>query len=145
VWTLPEFRQEFAYYVSQWGNVGIPATLNVAPRNEFIARSRKGEYAAYHMGWTAAYPDAMNFLGDLFGGDSPFNQIGWRNAGFDRLLGQANATPDPTARAALYRAAERLVLDDFPVLPLVVPDYVALRCSPIADRYLSPFGGLVVR
>jgi oligopeptide transport system substrate-binding protein len=143
--TLPEFRQEFAYYVSQWSNVGIPATLNVVPKNEFNTKSKKGEYAAYHMGWTAAYPDAMNFLGDLFGGDSPFNQIGWRSADFDRLIGQANAVTDPTARANLYRMAERLVLDDFPVLPLVVPDYVALRCSPIADRYLSPFGGLVVR
>jgi len=142
---LPEFRQEFAYYVSQWSNVGIPVTLNVVPKNEFNTRSKKGEYTAYHMGWTAAYPDAMNFLGDLFGSDSPFNQIGWRSADFDRLIGQANAITNPTARANLYRMAERLVLDDFPVLPLVVPDYVALRCSPIADRYLSPFGGLVVR
>jgi oligopeptide transport system substrate-binding protein len=119
--------------------------LNVVPKNEFNTKSKKGEYAAYHMGWTAAYPDAMNFLGDLFGSDSPFNQIGWRSADFDRLIGQANAITNPTARANLYRVAERLVLDDFPVLPLVVPDYVALRCSPIADRYLSPFGGLVVR
>ena len=145
VTTWPEFRQEFAYYVSQWSNVGIPVTLNVVPKNKFYESSNRGEYVAYYMGWTAAYPDAMNFLGELFGGDSPFNQIGWRNADFDRLIGQANATTDPTTRATLYRMAERLVLDDFPVLPLVVPDYVALRCSPIADRHLSPFGGLVIR
>ena len=145
VTTWPEFRQEFAYYVSQWSNVGIPVTLNVVPKTKFYESSNRGEYVAYYMGWTAAYPDAMNFLGELFGGDSPFNQIGWRNADFDRLIGQANATTDPTTRATLYRTAERLVLDDFPVLPLVVPDYVALRCSPIADRHLSPFGGLVIR
>ena len=134
VTTWPEFRQEFAYYASQWSNVGIPVTLNVVPKTKFYESSNRGEYVAYYMGWTAAYPDAMNFLGELFGGDSPFNQIGWRNADFDRLIGQANATTDPTTRATLYRTAERLVLDDFPVLPLVVPDYVALRCSPIADR-----------
>jgi ABC-type transport system substrate-binding protein len=143
--TWPEFRQEFAYYASQWSNVGIPVKLNVVPKNSFYDRSIKGEYVACYRGWTAAYPDPMNFLDELFGGDSPFNQIGWRNSNFDSLIGQANATIDPAARAALYRAAEQLVLDDFPVLPLVVPDYVALRCSPIADRYLSPFGGLAIR
>jgi hypothetical protein len=25
--TLPEFRQEFAYYVSQWNNLGIPVLI----------------------------------------------------------------------------------------------------------------------
>jgi oligopeptide transport system substrate-binding protein len=119
--------------------------LNVVPKTKFYESSKRGEYVAYYMGWTAAYPDAMNFLGQLFGADSPFNQIGWRNADFDRLIGQANATTDPTTRATLYRTAERLVLDDFPVLPLVVPDYVALRCDPVADRHLSPFGGLLIR
>lgn len=145
VTTWPEFHQEFAYYVSQWSNIGIPVELNVVHKTKFYENSSRGEYVAYYMGWTAAYPDAMNFLGELFGGDSPFNQIGWRNAEFDRIIGQANAVTDPTAREALYRTAERIVLDDFPILPLVVPDYVALRCNPIADQHLSPFGGLTIR
>lgn len=139
---VQEYRREFVYYVSQWNNNGIPAKLVVAPRQEFIARSRRRDYDAFLFGWTATYPDPMNFLDELFSSRSRFNPIGWTNPEFDRIVEDAMALPDPERRADAYKNAERLVMDELPMIPLVVPDYVALRSNALSDNFITPFGGL---
>lgn len=142
VTVVPEYRREFVYYVSQWNNAGIPAKLVMAPRQEFIARSRRRDYDAFLFGWTATYPDPMNFLDELFSSSSRFNPVGWTSAQFDGLIERAMAIPDPTLRAEVYKDAECLVMQDLPVIPLVVPDYVALRGNVLSDNFITPFGGL---
>ncbi|WP_247872133.1 ABC transporter substrate-binding protein [Azospirillum sp. TSO35-2] len=139
---IPEYRREFVYYVSQWNNAGIPAKLVMSPRQEFIARSRRRDYDAFLFGWTATYPDPMNFLDELFTSRSRFNPVGWSNPAFDALIEQAMAIPDPGRRAEVYKDAEAMVMNDLPVLPLVVPDYVALRGNVLSDNFITPFGGL---
>ncbi|BAI73536.1 peptide/nickel transport system substrate-binding protein (plasmid) [Azospirillum sp. B510] len=139
---VPEYRREFVYYVSQWNNAGIPARLVVAPRQDFIARSRRRDYDAFLFGWTATYPDPMNFLDELFSSRSRFNPVGWSNPRFDTLIEQAMAIADPASRAVVYKEAEALVMRDLPVIPLVVPDYVALRGNVLSDSFITPFGGL---
>ncbi|CAO3433691.1 ABC transporter substrate-binding protein [Azospirillum endophyticum] len=142
VTVIPEYRREFVYYVSQWNNAGIPAKLVMAPRQEFIARSRRRDYDAFLFGWTATYPDPMNFLDELFSSRSRFNPVGWSSAQFDGLIEQAMASPESGRRAELYKDAECLVMKDLPVIPLVVPDYVALRGNVLSDNFITPFGGL---
>ncbi len=142
VTVVPEYRREFVYYVSQWNNAGIPAKLVTAPRQEFIARSRRRDYDSFLFGWTATYPDPMNFLDELFSSRSRFNPVGWSNAEFDGLVERAMAIADPDRRAEVYKDAECLVMKDLPVIPLVVPDYVALRGNVLSDNFITPFGGL---
>ncbi|KAA0574258.1 ABC transporter substrate-binding protein [Azospirillum sp. Sh1] len=139
---IPEYRREFVYYVSQWNNAGIPAKLVISPRQEFISRSRRRDYDSFLFGWTATYPDPMNFLDELFSSRSRFNPVGWSNAKFDDLIEQAMAIPDPGRRAEVYKDAECLVMNDLPVIPLVVPDYVALRGNVLSENFITPFGGL---
>ncbi|SMH48167.1 ABC transporter substrate-binding protein [Azospirillum agricola] len=139
---LPEYRREFVYYVSQWNNHGIPAKLVMAPRQEFIARSRRRDYDAFLFGWTATYPDPMNFLDELFSSRSRFNPVGWSSPEFDGLVEKAMALADSEQRAAAYKVAERIVMDDLPLIPLVVPDYVALRSNALSDNFITPFGGM---
>lgn len=142
VHTVAEYRREFVYYVSQWNNAGIPAKLVVDSRQDFIARSRRRDYDAFLFGWTAAYPDPMNFLDELFSSRSRFNPTGWANAEFDAIIDAAMALPHPKQRATAYKDAEQIVMSDMPVIPLVVPDYVALRSNALTDGFITPFGGL---
>ena len=139
---VPEYRREFIYYVSQWNNSGIPAKLVMAPRQEFIARSRRRDYDAFLFGWTATYPDPMNFLDELFSSRSRFNPVGWANPEFDLIIEQAMALSDSAQRASAYKDAERIVMTDLPLIPLVVPDYVALRSNALSDNFITPFGGM---
>ena len=84
----------------------------------------------------------MNFLDELFSSRSRFNPVGWSNAKFDALIEQAMAIPDPGRRAEVYKDAECLVMNELPVIPLVVPDYVALRGNVLSENFITPFGGL---
>lgn len=139
---IPEYRREFVYYVSQWNNHGIPAKLVTVPRQEFIARSRRREYDAFLFGWTATYPDPMNFLDELFSSRSRFNPVGWANPDFDAIIETAMSLSDQAERTAAYREAEAMIMNDLPVIPLVVPDYVALRSNALSDDFITPFGGM---
>ena len=140
--TPQEYRREFAYYASQWSNLGLPTTVQSLPRGEYVKRARNKEYQAFLLGWTASYPDPMNFLDEMFSSRSPFNHSGWSNATFDALLGQAMTIADPQERTPIYRRAERQLMEDMPIVPLVVPDYVALRGNVLSDNFIPPFGGL---
>ncbi len=142
VHTVAEYRREFVYYVSQWNNAGIPAKLVVESRQEFLSRSRRRDYDAALFGWTATYPDPMNFLDELFSSRSRFNPTGWANAEFDAIIDAAMALPHPAQRATAYKDAEQIVMGDLPIIPLVVPDYVALRSNALTDGFITPFGGL---
>jgi oligopeptide transport system substrate-binding protein len=49
---------------------------------------------------------------------SPTNYSRWRNADYDRLVGDAGRERDAARRLALYREAEALMLAGLPVIPL---------------------------
>ncbi|MDE1149504.1 MAG: peptide ABC transporter substrate-binding protein [Azospirillaceae bacterium] len=68
--------------------------------------------------WLGDYPDANSFLALLRADAGPENNSGYRNPLFDALMEEANGESDATRRADLMRRAERLMLDDTPIIPL---------------------------
>jgi ABC-type oligopeptide transport system substrate-binding subunit len=57
--------------------------------------------------------------------DSPDNPSGYASAAHDAALQRASLTRDPAARARGMEEAERILLQDTPVIPLY--DFVQLR------------------
>jgi oligopeptide transport system substrate-binding protein len=53
-----------------------------------------------------------------FEANSGFNDTGWSNPDYDRILEKAIALPDRASRFALYRQAEEILLRDMPILPI---------------------------
>jgi oligopeptide transport system substrate-binding protein len=69
-------------------------------------------------GWIADYPDPDNFLrqSDVI---TRLNYLGWRDADYDRLVEEAARTSDRARRMAMYRQADRwLVEEQALVLPI---------------------------
>jgi ABC-type transport system substrate-binding protein len=69
--------------------------------------------------WSGDYPDPTNFLDPRFhsrgiAAENASNNSFYANPELDRLLDAARAEPDVTARAAMYRQAERILYDDAP-------------------------------
>jgi ABC-type transport system substrate-binding protein len=70
-------------------------------------------------GWSADFPDASNFLDTLYHSRS-IHDTGSENRAFyhsdalDALLDEAHLERDPLARAAMYRDASRLLVEDAP-------------------------------
>jgi len=78
---------------------------------------RAGAFDLLRSSWIADYADPSAFL-EIWRADSGNNFTGWSNAGYDVLLFAAARTPDPAARSALYAKAERILLEEAPIITL---------------------------
>lgn len=67
-------------------------------------------------GWCADYPDPENFADVLFHSGAPQNHGGYSNLELDALLEAARIEPDVTQRISMYQEAERIIVEDAPVL-----------------------------
>jgi oligopeptide transport system substrate-binding protein len=81
------------------------------------SRRDKARWDVARLGWTADFNDASNFL-DTFRKNSPNNDTGYSNPSYDNLLDQAARILDPGQRRKLLESAERIMLNDYPILPL---------------------------
>ncbi len=98
--------------------LGVETTLTEEEYRVFLqSRHDKSRWDVARLGWTADFNDASNFL-DAFRKDSSNNDAGYSNASFDSLLDEAARTPDPQNRRQSLEAAERIMLNDYPILPL---------------------------
>jgi oligopeptide transport system substrate-binding protein len=96
--------------------LGVRVTLVPLPLGERIQRVQRGDFDVAMVHWRADYDDSLSFL-ELFRSRSPWNEAGWENAAYDRLIDRAEALEEPE-RSACLAAAERLLLDEMPIAPL---------------------------
>lgn len=124
--------------------LGIETELNEEEYRVFLqSRHDKSKWEVARLGWTADFNDASNFL-DTFRKDSPNNDSGYTNDTFDALLNEAARASDLQTRRLILEAAERVMLNDYPILPLyffvskrlVKPYVLGVRPNPL-DRLTS--------
>lgn len=125
--------------VGMWKEVlGIDVTFVTQERAVYLDTRKDGKENIYRNSWVQDYPDANNFLLDVFGLNAAFtNVVDWpinvglndseeytpgSNENFDRfteILEQAANEQDPQARMDLYAQAEQILLvDEAVVAPL---------------------------
>jgi ABC-type transport system substrate-binding protein len=98
--------------------VGV-TELALASYAEALGSARGPAFAK--AGWIADYPDPSSFFDPSFhsralADEGTTNYASYANPELDALLDRARAERDDTARAELYRRAERIVYDDAPWL-----------------------------
>ena len=87
-------------------------------------RQQKIETEIYRSGWIGDYNDAYTFA-ELFASGSGLNHTGYSSPDYDRLLREASAEGDMKRRAELLQQAERVLVEDLPIMPLYF--YVTAR------------------
>jgi len=97
--------------------LGIEVALTNQDYRVYIDNERSLNYQISLMRWIGDYDDPSTFLG-LYKSDCPNNWTGWKDASYDRLDDQAEATLDPTKRYALLQQAEARLLDQAPIAPI---------------------------
>lgn len=108
-------------------NLGIQIDLQSYEWGVFLGERRAHNFSICRGGWIGDYNDATTFL-DLFRSDSPNNHAQWKNKDYDDLLDQA--VKNPENRSAILAKAERLLLDDMPIVPL----YYDSTCHLVSKR-----------
>lgn len=104
---------------AMWRDVlGFEARLVNEELRVLIANIREMEITdVFRLSWNGDFNDAYAFL-SIFESDNPSNLTGYTNTRYDSLLDNAARQTDPQRRRLYLEEAERLLLDDHPVIPL---------------------------
>ncbi len=103
------------YLQAQWlENLGVEITWKKMEWGRLLDRlSRETPHMRY-AGWVADYPDPDNFLRVGF----LWERTGWQNEAYDRLVEEARRVMDQEERIRMYQQADRILVEEVPVLPL---------------------------
>ena len=127
----PDIEREHEAIKKYLADVGIPLELQYHTNwPSFNAQVYEGKYDLFRYSWTADVPEPDNFLYRLFHSQSRNNMTRFRSNRVDRLLNLARAEQDYRARLDLYRQAEKLIIEDAPIIPLSHLSY---------DRLFQPY------
>jgi oligopeptide transport system substrate-binding protein len=98
--------------------LGIHTRLREEPFTDFlVSRADLGTTMVFRSGWAADFADPFSFAG-LFDSETGASDTGWQSAEYDELLQASMQARNPRRRMALLADAERLLLDDQPIIPL---------------------------
>ncbi len=82
------------------------------------------------MGWTADYPDPDNFLRV----SAVCRLSGWHNETYDQLVEQARRVTDQTKRLALYQQADKILMEEAPIMP-----YIYIRTHMLVKPWVTRY------
>ena len=119
LYNTDESHQAIAELIqAQWKrNLGIDVRLTNQDWARYLNSRRMGDFFLARAGWIGDYADPITFLSQ-FEGDNPMNQTGWTNPEYDRLLELASVEKDDAKRLEHFRRAERILMDQMPVIPI---------------------------
>lgn len=98
-------------------NLGIEVQLENVEFQVKLDREKAGDYFVSRAGWVGDYVDPMTFM-DLFVTDGPYNDSGFSNAEYDKLIETAKSTADQKVRFESMRAAEKILMENMPIAPI---------------------------
>ena len=132
---LPEALQ------ARWRDIlGVNVKIMQSETRVHWSRLNQRDFTLSIGGWIADYPDPTAML-DLWKTGSGWNFTGWSSPAYDAALAAAAATPGVEERRAKLHAAERILIEAMPVIPvgfernprLVRPEVHGLQDNPL-DR-----------
>ena len=111
---------------AMWKEVlGIEVELTAEEYKVFLqSRHDTSRWDVARLAWNADFDDASNFL-DVLRAHSPNNDMSYVNPVFDAELDKSAAMLDTTERRATLEGSERVMLNDYPIIPLYY--YVSKR------------------
>jgi oligopeptide transport system substrate-binding protein len=114
-----EMHQSIAELIrKQWQrNLGI----SVRGRNEefatYLNSQRVMDYDIGRRGWNGDYADPNTFL-DMYTTGNEMNNTGFGKPEYDALIAAAAKEVDPELRLRHFAAAERMLMDELPIIPI---------------------------
>jgi oligopeptide transport system substrate-binding protein len=104
--------------VNQWrANLGIEVILEGVEVKVFRQRLKSKDYTLARASWFGDYNDPSTFT-DKYLSVSENNDSAWFNTDFDAACAAAANETDPARRLRDFERAEKILLDDAPILPV---------------------------
>jgi len=113
-------KKELNLFAEDMAKIGIRIkTVFVDDWEKFKTDLGEKKYSLFRYATYADIPHPEDLLAVIVESGSPSNFTGFSNEKVDTLLGVARAETDPIQRTNLYREAERLALEDAPIVPVL--------------------------
>jgi len=120
--------------------VGIPSALRPHTYADYLRFAISGQQELFRLGWIGAYPTADAFLTPLFQTGLRDNITGFTSTPVDNTLKNGRAEPDEAKRIGSYQAAEKLVLDQMPIVPLAQFQFQSVSAARVSGLVVSGLG-----
>ena len=115
-----DYHKKMAIFAaSEWKTkLGFETDIDSLEFKVLIRKRHDGDFQVARAGWIATFNDATIFLALVQCG-SEVNDNRSCNKKADELIVQGNLATDPARRSALLTQAAKLVMDDYPMIPLL--------------------------
>lgn len=125
--------------------LGIQIQLKPLPREQCRKAQTEGNFSISTLYWTADYPHPLAFL-DLFSATyDAYNFSKWSNAFYNELLAEAKETLALRTQERLMRKAERILLHEYPIIPISHPGSPCFYNPSLAGIVFHPDGCIDLR
>lgn len=128
---------------SDLSKVGIVLDIEMMEFGTLLEYCNSGTHDLFMLGWGHATNQdrtlTSNFHTSMIGASG--NRSWYSNPTFDALLEQARSEMDWTKREALYKEAQKIVMDELPWIPLWQPILVNAYNKNLADMIWHKRGG----
>ena len=122
--------------------LGIQVKLHALPWQEYLKRSRAGEFPMSLQGWSGDNGDPDNFLNNLLSCQaitSGNNRARWCNKRFSFLVDRARVTTDIRKRTKFYEEAQEVFKEDVPWVTLAHSIVFQVVRQDVQGYKLNPF------
>jgi len=121
-------------------NLGLQVQLNAMDPTTYFSTVSEDAPMIFRSGWCQDYPDANNFLFDVFHSASSQNDPHYNNPEFDALIEEARVLTDEAERRELYAQAEEIfIVQDAGIAPIYWYTFNQLT-KPYVERTASVIG-----
>ena len=103
---------------ADWKEIGVNAKLEQNEGQIAYQSYRLRDFEVADAAWIADYNDPMTFLYLQQSATGTQNYSDYANPAYDALLAKADNEPDAVKRSAYLSAAEQIMLDDAPIVPI---------------------------
>jgi ABC-type transport system substrate-binding protein len=139
--TTKDYLDLCIFVQSQWRKIGIYADIDVRPGSIMKDSKRNGGLSIFRASWIADYADAENFLSCFYSENhapNGPNYTHYSNPIFDQLYEEALAENNDSIKQEKYMALDRLMMEDYPIIPLFYDESVWLKSKRVQNLVLNP-------
>jgi oligopeptide transport system substrate-binding protein len=130
----------------QWQeNLNIHVEIEAVEPKVFFQKISQKKYQIAIGSWTADFNDPINFLEVFKFKENGTNNTGWENQEYRDLLNQSESCMNQEERKELLRKAEKILMEEMPIIPIYHYALNYLKNEELSDVYLSPQGHLDLR
>lgn len=123
-------------------NLGIKVNAKTLNWRDIQKARRGGSFQIIRDGWIGDYMDPMTFMNLLVTGCGN-NDSKYSSKTYDTLIDDANKETDQVKRMALLHNAEKVLMNDMPVVPIFFYSDLTLINPDVKGVIVSPMGYLI--